>query len=156
MPDEQRKLQQLLEMNQEIEQAKDVDLLLERILTVARKLVNADAGSIYVVKDENSLEFSHTQNETLQQQLEPGKKPIYNRFTMPINPKSIAGCVASTGETLNIADVYQLAATLVVLVLPKAFVLLIWKPIKANQPSAESHRIADLRSGGGRAPQTLE
>ncbi len=62
------KLQQLLEINSEIEQVKDVDVLLEKILSVARKLANADAGSIYVTEG-NCLKFSHTQNETLQQRL---------------------------------------------------------------------------------------
>ncbi len=108
MLNEQRKFQQLLQMTKEIEQVRDVDALLERILSVARKLVNASAGSIYVIKDEECLEFRHTQNETLQQQLPPGKKLIYATFTVPINHKSISGYVASTGETLNIPDVYDL------------------------------------------------
>ena len=109
MPDEHRKLEQLLEMNQEIEQVKDVDALLERILSVARKLTNADAGSIYIVTDGGELQFSHTQNVTLQSKLGPGKKLIYTTFTVPINHKSISGYVASTGDTLNIHDVYELA-----------------------------------------------
>lgn len=105
---EQVKLQQLFEMNREIEQVRDVDALLERILSVARKLENADAGSIYVIKDEKCLEFRHSQNDTLQRQLAPGRKLIYNTFTVPINHKSISGYVASTGKTLNIPDVYHL------------------------------------------------
>ena len=108
MSNENQKLQQLLEMNQEIEQVKDLDVLLERILTVARKLTKADAGSIYVVTDEGKLQFNHTQNDTLQRQLEAGKKLIYTAFSVPINHKSISGYVASTGETLNIPDVYHL------------------------------------------------
>ncbi len=44
MLNEQRKFQQLLQMTKEIEQVRDVDALLERILSVARKLVNASAG----------------------------------------------------------------------------------------------------------------
>ncbi|PIE35098.1 phosphohydrolase [candidate division KSB3 bacterium] len=107
MPNERQKLEQLLIMNQEIEQAKDVDVLLERILSVARKLTNADAGSIYIVTEDGHLEFNHSQNETLQQQLKPGKKLIYKTFTVPINHQSISGYVASTGETLNIPDVYN-------------------------------------------------
>jgi HD-GYP domain-containing protein (c-di-GMP phosphodiesterase class II) len=107
MPNENGKLQQLFEMTKEIEQVKDVDVLLEKILSVARKLANADAGSIYVTEGER-LKFTHTQNETLQKQLAPGKKLIYATFTVPINHYSISGYVASTGETLIIPDVYQL------------------------------------------------
>lgn len=109
MSNENGKLQQLLEINSEIEQVKDVDVLLEKILSVARKLANADAGSIYVTEGK-CLKFNHTQNETLQQQLAPGKKLIYTTFTVPINHYSIAGYVASTGEMLNISDVYQLSS----------------------------------------------
>lgn len=109
MSNENGKLQQLIEMTNEIEQVKDVDVLLEKILSVARKLANADAGSIYVTEGE-CLKFSHTQNETLQQQLAPGKKLIYNTFSVPINHYSISGYVASTGEMLNIPDVYQLTS----------------------------------------------
>lgn len=110
MSNENQKLQQLLEMNQEIEQVKDLDVLLEKILTVARKLTKADAGSIYVITDEGHLQFNHSQNDSLQRQLEVGKKLIYNTFSVPINHKSISGYVASTGETLNIPDVYHLTA----------------------------------------------
>lgn len=109
MPNGNHKLQQILDMSQEIEQVRDVDVLLEKVLAVARKLANADAGSIYVVKDGEVLEFNHSQNDTLQQELDPGKKLIYNTFTVPINHKSISGYVASTGELLNIPDVYQLS-----------------------------------------------
>jgi response regulator RpfG family c-di-GMP phosphodiesterase len=108
MSDEHLKLQQLFDINREIEQVKDVDVLLEKILSVARTLVNADAGSIYT-KEGKHLKFSHTQNETLQKQLGPGKKLIYKTFLVPINHSSISGYVASTGETLNIPDVYHLA-----------------------------------------------
>lgn len=109
MPNGNHKLQQILDMSQEIEQVRDVDVLLEKVLAVARKLANADAGSIYVVKDGEVLEFNHSQNDTLQQELDPGKKLIYNTFTVPINHKSISGYVASTGELLNIPDVYELS-----------------------------------------------
>ncbi len=107
MSEEQLKLQQLLDINKELERVKDVDILLEKILTVARRLVNADAGSIYTKEGEN-LKFSYTQNETLQRRLGPGKKLIYKTFLVPINHSSISGHVAITGETLNIPDVYHI------------------------------------------------
>ena len=105
MSEEHSKLQQLLEINRELEQVKDVDVLLERILRIARRFVNADAGSIYTING-GQLEFRHTQNSTLQQQLPPGKKLVYTAFTVPISHSSISGHVALTGETLNIPDAY--------------------------------------------------
>ncbi len=107
MLDEKQKLMQIINLGLEFSQVKDVDLLLERILTEARQFVNADAGSIYV-KEDDILKFSYTQNETLQKKLPHGKKLIYATFAIPINDKSIAGYVACTGSTQNIQNVYAL------------------------------------------------
>lgn len=106
---EKEKLDELLSLGIELNQLKDLDILLERILTDARRFVNADAGSIYI-RDESILNFAYTQNDTLQRRLPPGEKLIYSTFSMPINTDSIAGYVATTGELLNIPDVYQLTA----------------------------------------------
>lgn len=100
-------LTHIISIGQEITQVKDVDLLLEKILTESRSFVNADAGSIYV-KSGDRLTFSHAQNETLRRKLPPGKKLIYSRFSVPVDNKSIAGYVVNTGETVNIPDVYNL------------------------------------------------
>jgi len=80
------------------------------VLSDARRFVNADAGSIYI-RHEDSLDFTYTQNETLQNRLPEGEKLIYSTFTIPINEKSIAGYVATTGRALNIPDVYKIEAT---------------------------------------------
>ena len=102
-----QKLDRLVELGLEISQIADLDLLLEKVLTEARNLLNADAGSIYI-KENDQLRFSYSQNDTLQQRLAPGKKLIYVTFTLPINNFSIAGFVANNGETLNIPDAYKL------------------------------------------------
>ncbi|OGQ71915.1 MAG: phosphohydrolase [Deltaproteobacteria bacterium RIFOXYA2_FULL_42_10] len=107
MLDEKQRLMQIINLGLEVAQVKDIDLLLERILTEARQFVNADAGSIYI-KEEDKLRFSYTQNETLSKKLPAGKKLIYSTFSIPINDKSIAGYVALTGKTLNVEDVYKL------------------------------------------------
>jgi HD-GYP domain-containing protein (c-di-GMP phosphodiesterase class II) len=97
----------IIDLSLELNQVKDLDILLDRILTEARNFINADAGSIYI-RQQDKLKFSYTQNETLQKALAPGKKLIYSSFTVPINRKSIAGYAAQTGETLNIEDVYDI------------------------------------------------
>ncbi|MBW2623543.1 MAG: HD domain-containing protein [Deltaproteobacteria bacterium] len=106
---EKEKLDTLTRLGIELNQVQDMDILMERILTEARRFVNADAGSIYI-KDNDSLLFSYTQNDTLQKRLAEGEKLIYNTFTMPIDQTSIAGCVASEGECLNLPDVYEIDA----------------------------------------------
>ncbi|HBE45290.1 MAG TPA: phosphohydrolase [Deltaproteobacteria bacterium] len=107
MFNEKEKLKEIINLGLEVAQVKDIDLLLEHILTRARRFVNADAGSIYIIEDDK-LKFKYTQNDTLQKRLPSGKKLIYSTFSVPINNKSIAGYVALTGETLNMPDAYTL------------------------------------------------
>ena len=104
---EKQKLEVLTTLGTELNQVKDLDILMEHILTEARRVVNADAGSIYI-RDKNQLRFTYTQNATLQEKLPPGEKLIYNIFTIPADKSSIAGYSAVTGQALNIHDVYRL------------------------------------------------
>ncbi|MFW6137565.1 MAG: GAF and HD-GYP domain-containing protein [Spirochaetota bacterium] len=107
MQDEAERLKEIIHLDTELSEVQDLDILLERILTEARKVTGADAGSIYI-RDRDDLVFSHVQNETMQEKLPPGQKLIYSTFRVKINTKSISGYVASTGEALNIPDVYNL------------------------------------------------
>ena len=106
MLSEKDKLDALTRLGIDLNQIQDLDILMERILTIARRFVNADAGSIYI-RDKGMLHFTYTQNETLQSRLREDEKLIYSTFTIPINENSIAGYVAQTGQPLNLPDVYQ-------------------------------------------------
>jgi HD-GYP domain-containing protein (c-di-GMP phosphodiesterase class II) len=83
---------------------RDLDRLLELILTRARHLVTADAGSLYLVKKSESeqpyLYFALAQNDSVQA---PWKASV-----MPLNPYSVAGAVALRGEVVAIDDAYAL------------------------------------------------
>ena len=87
---------------------RDMDSLMELILQKSREITNSDAGSLYLVeedeKEEKRLRFKTTQNDSLQVHLD--------EFTMPINASSIAGYVALTGESLHLEDVYNIPASL--------------------------------------------
>jgi HD-GYP domain-containing protein (c-di-GMP phosphodiesterase class II) len=107
MMNEREKIDLITRISLDINEVKDIDLLLERILTNVRRFFNADAGSIYL-KEGDNLKFSYSQNNTLQKRLPPGKKLIYNTFSIPTNKMSIAGYVAKNRETVAIPDVYQL------------------------------------------------
>ena len=87
MLSERQKIELIMGISLDINEAKDVDLLLEKILPNVRRFFNADAGSIYL-KEGELLKFSHTRNATLKRRLEKGRKLIYNTFTIPINTKS--------------------------------------------------------------------
>lgn len=104
---EREKIDLITQISLDVNEVKDLDLLLERILTNARKFCRADAGSIYL-KENSDLKFSYTQNDTLQKRLEPGRKLIYNTYSIPINNQSIAGYVANNDKVVNIPDVYGL------------------------------------------------
>ena len=108
MLERKEKVTRLLQFGIEISHVADLDLLIEKILSEARYLLNADAGSIYI-RDEDKLNFSYAQNETMKKKLAPGKKLIYTTFSMPITNNSIAGYVANNGILLNIPDAYQIS-----------------------------------------------
>jgi HD-GYP domain-containing protein (c-di-GMP phosphodiesterase class II) len=107
MMNEQKKIDLMNQSSLDINEVKDIDLLLERILTNARKFFDADAGSIYL-KEGDQLKFSYTQNTTLQERLPGGKKLIYNTFSIPIDNMSVAGYVAKNKTMVNIPDVYKI------------------------------------------------
>jgi HD-GYP domain-containing protein (c-di-GMP phosphodiesterase class II) len=107
MLSEKEKLDELTYLGIKLNEVRDLDILMELVLEDARRFVNADAGSIYI-KEDDTLQFSYTQNDTLQKRLPKGEKLIYSTFTLPINTESIAGYVATTGKLLNLPDVYQI------------------------------------------------
>ena len=83
---------------------KDRDRLLETILSHARSLTQADAGSLYLVEPgpggQDVLKFVRAHNDSV--------KFEFVECTLPLDESSIAGFVAVSGQTLNLADVRQL------------------------------------------------
>ncbi|UCB45073.1 MAG: HD domain-containing protein [Spirochaetota bacterium] len=107
METEASRLKEIIRLDTELSTVQDLDILLERILTEARKITNSDAGTIYIKRGDN-LVFSYAQNATQQKKLPPGQKLIYSTFTVKINTKSISGYVAAKGKALNIPDMYKI------------------------------------------------
>jgi len=101
------KLRDIISLDSELNKLQDLDVLLERILTEARRVMNADAGSIYIKRGQE-LVINYAQNDTKQAELPPGEKLIYKVFTVPVNTKTVSGYAATTGEPVNITDVYKL------------------------------------------------
>ena len=105
--DRQHELTELTRVGAALTTERDLTTLLGMILGQARRLANADAGSLYLVERRpdgsrtNTLIFKSTQNFTL-------PDLSFSEFTVPIDRKSIAGSVADTGEPVSIADVYDL------------------------------------------------
>jgi len=111
------KLESIFEIDSELRKIQDLDLLLERILFEARKVVHANAGSIYVKQavEENGetvdkLFFKYAQNDTVQNSMPPGQKLIYSTFSMPIDESSVSGYCALTGKIIDVPDMYNIPA----------------------------------------------
>ncbi len=83
----------------------DPDVVLGMILTEARHLTTSDAGSLYLVEEEEdgarTLHFLRAQNDSL-----PGL-PMPD-FSLPFDDASLAGYVAFHGKPLIIEDAYKI------------------------------------------------
>jgi hypothetical protein len=103
------KLKQILDIEKQINNTQDYDVLLERLLTAARNLVNADAGSIYICeKDKLTIKFA--QNDTQKTKLAAGEKMPFVFFSFPVSEKSISGYTVLSKKIVNITDVYAITA----------------------------------------------
>ncbi|MCL2719753.1 MAG: HD domain-containing protein [Treponema sp.] len=107
----------IIQLDSELNQIQDFDLLLERILYESRKVVHADAGSIYIsvpteANEEGTekLSIKYSQNDTIQKNLPAGQKMIYSIFSVPINEKSISGYCALNKTLINVPDMYNIPA----------------------------------------------
>jgi len=105
----------IIQLDSELNQIQDFDLLLERILFESRKVVNADAGSIYITvptepgeDGKEKLAIKYSQNDTIQKKLPPGQKMIYSIFSVPISEKSISGYCALKKDLINVPDMYNI------------------------------------------------
>ncbi len=98
-----RELQKLIEIGISLSSEHNIDRLLDKILLQACEVTTADAGSVYIIRenesDERVLHFSNTLSHSL--------NVDFNEFTIPIGPDSIAGYVALTGESLLLDDCYH-------------------------------------------------
>jgi len=100
----------LLEIMEELHHLKDLDALLDQVLLQARRLTNAEAGSIYTIENQ-VLQFSYIHNDHLFSPASSSKY-LYSNHTLPVDEHSLAGYVALTGEGLIIDDAYHLPANL--------------------------------------------
>jgi HD-GYP domain-containing protein (c-di-GMP phosphodiesterase class II) len=106
-----RKHDDLAELNKigvALSAEREINKLLELILSKSREITAADAGSLYLVErakpgDGNGdrLRFKLPQNDSV---------PVadFEEYTIPLDETSIAGYVALTGEPVNVDDAYCL------------------------------------------------
>jgi HD-GYP domain-containing protein (c-di-GMP phosphodiesterase class II) len=97
---------ELAELNQigiRLSAERNPDALMELILTKAREITASDAGSLYLIEEggdgTRSLAFVLTQNDTV--------AFPFRATTLPLTSASVAGHVAVSGVTTNLADAYE-------------------------------------------------
>ncbi|MCD4699447.1 MAG: HD domain-containing protein [Phycisphaerae bacterium] len=98
-------LESLLRLSVDLSAVSDRQKMLEMILTEARRISGAQAGTLYVRHDEN-LEFVITQNDVVD--VSRLSQTLFGK-TLEVGGDSLAGFVASTGRTVNIPDAHHIA-----------------------------------------------
>jgi len=97
----------LVSIGRALSQQRDIESLLSIILSRAREVTGADAGSVYVVEGaavevaDRSIRFKIAQNDSVAVDSQRG-------FTMPVSTTSIVGACVINGEVIQIADLYTL------------------------------------------------
>lgn len=108
------KFEEIMKINLAFSSEHNKEKLLENILTLTRKLTNADAGTLYIKsKDEKTLQFKVVQNDSLNIFM-GGTKEKLNWNDLPIfledgslNNKMVAVVCANEKRIINISDVYK-------------------------------------------------
>ena len=90
----------------ELSEIRDLDILMQHILTEARGLVRAEAGAILTL-DGEELVVRYAQND---EHTSSGKSAaaLAGGFRVPISLGSISGAAVATGEPINVDDVYAI------------------------------------------------
>jgi HD-GYP domain-containing protein (c-di-GMP phosphodiesterase class II) len=110
---EQSAFQHLLDISVQLSSEANSDILMEKILLAAIDVSHANAGSIYLVNDENELEFRTIINKTLDIHFGGSSAEKITFPTIPLqlngenNESAIVAHTANTGEIINVTDVYD-------------------------------------------------
>ena len=105
------KVRSLLRTLEDLHGLNDLDAILDELLHAARKLSNADAGSIFLLDNPDTLRFSHVHNDSLFRK-NMANAAMFTTFTVPVSEMSIVGFAAKTGKTVVIDDAYRLPRNL--------------------------------------------
>ena len=102
-------LQHLVNVGIALSAERNLQTLPHLILKEARGFTNSQAGTLYIVSDDE-LQFSVVQNDvvTVSERYETGHQEAFEK-ALPLTTASLAGYVAVTGEPLHVQDVYNLS-----------------------------------------------
>ncbi len=105
----------ILPMGVALSSETDFDRLLERILNEARSMCRADAGTVYIRTNDNTLRFAIVITESLGihlggssgQVVNFAPLPLFDRATGQPNQHNVATYVTHAGRSINIPDIYS-------------------------------------------------
>jgi HD-GYP domain-containing protein (c-di-GMP phosphodiesterase class II) len=97
------KINQLIDLGIALSDAKDLDKLLHRLLDGALSLSNADAGTIYLTTERNTLSFAIRSRSD---DLPSFELPLYNEQGEP-NNQYVSIYSAVSGKSVKIDDIYS-------------------------------------------------
>ena len=107
-------IKHLIQIGVALSGEKNINRLLEIIVDESRKLTNADAGTLYIMSDdETKLQFAIVQNNSLNIRMGGTGGvitwPDVNLINKDgrVNKANVSAYVAISGKTINIADVYD-------------------------------------------------
>ena len=98
----------VMSISRELNGERDIPKLLNLILTKAREICKADAGSIYTVESQTNnikegiIRFRFTQNHSIAQNL--------SEFSIPVSENSVVGNAVIHEVSVNIPDLYKLSS----------------------------------------------
>jgi HD-GYP domain-containing protein (c-di-GMP phosphodiesterase class II) len=111
------KLRRFNEIGVALSAEKNIDKLLEIILNEAKTLTNSDAGTLYLMIDNNMLSFEIMRTDSLNIQFGGVTAPpvpksiypvkLYDSETKEPNNHNVSAYTALTGKTVNITDAYE-------------------------------------------------
>ncbi|MEO5370790.1 MAG: GAF domain-containing protein [Magnetococcus sp. DMHC-1] len=100
----QDKLQKLVELGIALSAEQDLNVLLKRILWSGKEISQADAATLYLRTEDNHLRFA-LRSKT--DEMPSFTIPLYDPVTGQPNLNYVSTCVALSGESVRIDDVYQ-------------------------------------------------
>jgi len=112
--DQVSRIKELVKIGMALSAEKDLDRLLEMIVSEARRYTNADGGTLYIKSDDGlSLGFTIIQSDSLNVRM-GGTGEVIGWKPVPVfmpdggeNHANVCAWCAIKGETINIADVYD-------------------------------------------------
>ena len=107
-----QRLEQLNDIGTSLSAERDINRLLETILSAAKAIMGADGGTLYRVTEENTLRFEIVRTTSLKYYLGGTTGNPVPFYPVPLhkdgkpNHANISAYAALTGRTVNIADAY--------------------------------------------------